>query len=63
MDGAEDISFRDLYPILNEPTSTTVFDTHYFYQDIWAFRKILRAEPKLTLMLVPRLVIWTWTIW
>ena len=41
MEGAETISFRDLYPCLDERTSTTSFDTHYFYQDIWAFRKIL----------------------
>ena len=46
MDGAEDISMRDLYPILNERTSTTSFDTHYFYQDIWAFRKILEGGAK-----------------
>lgn len=43
MDGAEDISARDLYPILDENTSTTAFDTHYFYQDIWAFRKVLES--------------------
>jgi len=43
MEGAEDISFRDLYPILNERTSTTAFDTHYFYQDIWAFKKIFES--------------------
>jgi hypothetical protein len=46
MDGAEDIPFRDLYPILNERTSTTAFDTHYFYQDIWAFRKIFENGTK-----------------
>ena len=40
MPGAEKISRRDLYPCLGENTSTTEFDTHYFYQDIWAFRKI-----------------------
>src|SRR3989338_8155866 len=46
MDGAEDIAIRDLYPILNERTSTTAFDTHYFYQDIWAFRKIFESGVK-----------------
>ena len=45
--GAEDISARDLYPILDERTSTTAFDTHYFYQDIWAFRKILESGTKM----------------
>ncbi|MFZ5502722.1 MAG: class I SAM-dependent methyltransferase [Pseudomonadota bacterium] len=44
MEGAEDISSRDLYPVLDERTSTTAFDTHYFYQDIWAFRKILESK-------------------
>ena len=46
MPGAEKISMRDLYPILNERTSTTSFDTHYFYQDIWAFRKIHESGVK-----------------
>ncbi len=41
--GAEEISFRDLYPCLDEKTATTSFDTHYFYQDLWAFRKILES--------------------
>lgn len=47
MDGAEDISMHNLYPILNERTSTTSFDTHYFYQDIWAFRKIHESGVKI----------------
>ncbi len=34
------MTMGDLFPILDERTSTTSFDTHYFYQDIWAFRKI-----------------------
>lgn len=46
MDGAEEISMNDLYPILDERTSTTDFDTHYFYQDIWAFRKVLESAAK-----------------
>lgn len=46
MDGAEKISRRDLYPCLDDRTSTTSFDTHYFYQDIWAFRKILGSVVK-----------------
>lgn len=46
MEGAEDIAARNLYPILDEKTSTTAFDTHYFYQDIWAFRKVLESGVK-----------------
>lgn len=43
MPGAEKISGGDLYPCLDEKTATTSFDTHYFYQDIWAFRKISQS--------------------
>jgi len=46
MFGAEKISRRDLYPCLDDRTSTTSFDTHYFYQDIWAFRKIFESGAK-----------------
>lgn len=46
MNGAENISAHDLYPVLDEKTSTTSFDTHYFYQDIWAFRKIFESGAK-----------------
>lgn len=44
MDGSERIASRDLYPCMDDRTSTTSFDTHYFYQDIWAFRKILKSR-------------------
>lgn len=40
MPGAEAFSFRDLYPCLDDKTATTSFDSHYFYQDIWALGKI-----------------------
>ena len=46
MPGGASASWKDLFPILNERTSTTSFDTHYFYQDIWAFRKILESGVK-----------------
>lgn len=32
------------YPILNEKTYFTRFDSHYFYQDIWAFKKIFASN-------------------
>lgn len=44
MPGAENIARRDLYPCLDDRTTTTGFDTHYFYQDIWAFRKIFESR-------------------
>ena len=39
--GSESIRFRDTYPILDERLPHSPFDRHYFYQDIWAFRKVL----------------------
>ncbi len=41
----ERISFFDTYPILHEKTLETPFDHHYFYQDIWAFKKIHKINP------------------
>ncbi len=46
MPGAEKISEKDFFPCMDERTATTSFDTHYFYQDIWAFRKILESGTK-----------------
>lgn len=46
MPGAEKISGKDLFPCLDDRTVTTSFDMHYFYQDIWAFRKILESGTK-----------------
>ncbi len=43
MAGGGNVPWRDLYPCLHEKTATTSFDTHYFYQDVWAFRKIARS--------------------
>ena len=36
----------DFYPCLNDKTSTIPFDTHYFYQAIWAFKRILATGVK-----------------
>jgi SAM-dependent methyltransferase len=36
----------NLFPVLNEKTSFTLFDAHYFYQQIWAFENIMKAKPK-----------------
>ena len=46
MDGAESITLKDTYPCLFDKTSTTHIDAHYFYQDIWAFKKIIQINPK-----------------
>ena len=44
--GAEKMGFRDTYPQIHESTETTAFDHHYFYQDIWAFKKIYASGAK-----------------
>ncbi len=36
----------DLFPILNEKVKNTPFDAHYFYQQLWAFEKVLKNKPK-----------------
>ncbi len=46
MKGAEPINLMDTYPVLYEKSSGTPFDAHYFYQDIWAFKKIYKDKPK-----------------
>lgn len=42
----EKIQFSNLYPCIHDRTETTAFDSHYFYQDIWAFEKILNSQVK-----------------
>jgi len=44
MPGAESISFSDTYPCLFDRTAKTSVDSHYFYQHIWAFKKILDSS-------------------
>jgi SAM-dependent methyltransferase len=40
LSGAEQIKLGDTYPCIHDKTQTTAFDRHYFYQDVWAFKKI-----------------------
>jgi len=35
------------WPILNEDTATTNFDTHYLYHVAWALRRVVAARPAL----------------
>ena len=44
LDGAEQIKLTDTYPCMHDKTKTTRFDAHYFYQDIWAFKKIHESK-------------------
>ncbi len=45
MEGAESIKMVNTYPCLFDRTSKTSVDSHYFYQDLWAFKKILSLKP------------------
>jgi len=40
MEHAEPLLIEDAYPCLFDRTTTTPFDSHYFYQDIWVFKRI-----------------------
>jgi len=43
---AEILHFADSYPCINDRTTITPFDAHYFYQGVWAFRKIKESGVK-----------------
>jgi len=44
MSGAEEIKFRNIYPIIYEKTKIQSHDPHYFFQDIWLFKRILESK-------------------
>lgn len=44
LNGAEKINLGDTCPCIHDKTQTTAFDVHYFYQDIWAFKKIQESK-------------------
>jgi len=43
---SEELKISDFYPCLNDDTPTTPFDAHYFYQGVWALRKIKESGVK-----------------
>lgn len=43
MPGAELLSRNDPYPCLADDIPTSPYDAHYFYQDIWAFKRVLAS--------------------
>lgn len=47
MYGAEPIKLSDTYPVLFDKKAKTRIDSHYFYQDVWAFKKICLLKPEL----------------
>lgn len=43
--GAEPIRVRELYPVLGDRLPASPYDPHYFFQDIWAARRIAELAP------------------
>jgi len=43
--GAEPLHLTDIYPQLHDRTSTTGIDSHYFYTNGWAMRRIVAQLP------------------
>ncbi len=41
---AEPILLRNTFPQLHDRTETTPFDRHYFFQDVWAARRIFASK-------------------
>lgn len=39
-------TFLDLHPCIHDKAATTSIDCHYFYQAIWAFKKVLASGVK-----------------
>ena len=44
--GSERLKLIETYPCIHDNTKNTPFEPHYFYQDIWAFKKIYSSEAK-----------------
>jgi SAM-dependent methyltransferase len=40
---SEKIRLGNVYPCIHDKTETTKFPSHYFYQDIWAFKSIYES--------------------
>ena len=46
LNNTEELNISDFYPCINDNTKTTPFDAHYFYQGVWAFRRIKESGVK-----------------
>ena len=44
MPNAEPITIKNIYPCIHDKTSSTPFDSHYFYLNVWAFKRILQSQ-------------------
>lgn len=47
MPSSEHLNLTNAYPCLFDNTPTTPFDSHYFFQGIWALKKIKNQNPNL----------------
>ena len=47
MPGAEPLRLKDAYPCLFDRSSKTRINQQYFYQNVWAFKKIYQLKPDL----------------
>jgi SAM-dependent methyltransferase len=43
---AEPLRLRDAFPKLVDRSATSPFDSHYFYQDVWAAQRIAERRPQ-----------------
>src|SRR4051794_36269781 len=43
--GAEPIRWRDINPQVHDRVDTSPYDAHYFFQDVWAARRIAELSP------------------
>lgn len=46
--GSEPIKLINIYPCLHDKINISSFDIHYFYQDIWAFKKIYESNIRIS---------------
>ncbi len=46
LNSAEKVEFSNIFPVLSDKLTTTPFDSHYFYQDIWAANKVYKSKTK-----------------
>ena len=44
--GSEKMELSNIYPVLSDKLPSTPYDSHYFYQDIWAAKKIYESKTK-----------------
>jgi SAM-dependent methyltransferase len=44
--GAEPLRLRDAFPQLADRTGTNPYDSHYFFQDVWAAHRVAEHSPR-----------------